>query len=177
MRSCWSFEDKTNDWEVLELAVCCCVKICLRTWELLTCHPSNIFCTFLPFLAVLVFCDLEVVNAMGHCSCMWLLLRNLVALGTVAMTSKKDSSSVSRCIYEINIVPHLTCLQQDSLLSQTASKMRAARGKKLPLCNFLYFVNTGFLFGYEWVINQTKVGLRGLVSFFSKWIGWFLVGL
>lgn len=46
--------------------------------------------------------------------------------------------------------------------------MRAAGGKKLPLYNFLYFVNTGFLFGHEWVINQTKAGLWGLVAFFSK---------
>lgn len=63
---------------------------------------------------------------------------------------------------------HHICLHQDSLLLTNCVKNESWRGKKLPLHNFLYFVNTAFLFGHEWVLSQTKAGLWGLVPFFSK---------
>lgn len=102
----------------------------MRTWELLAWHPSNLFSISLLFLALVVLCDLEVVNAMGHYSCTWVLLRNLVGLGSLAMTSKKKFSSLSRCVQETSKVPHFTCLHQDSLLLTNCIKNESCRGKK-----------------------------------------------
>lgn len=65
-------------------------------------------------------------------------------------------------------MPPYICLHQDSLMLTNRVRNESGAGGELPLHNFLRFVNTVFLFGHEWVINQTKAGLWGLIPFFSK---------
>lgn len=105
------------------------------------------------------------------CICTWLVLRNLDGVRTSGSDFKKEIFLG----HQVHVgSQHSAALHLSpsgfTYAHKPCQKWELGEGE-LPLHNFLRFVNTVFLFGHEWVINQTIAGLWGLVPFFSKWIG------